>query len=584
MKKQIIKKVLASLLIVVLLFSVAPISGIVELDLFNTAAGAAEILQKGACGEKMNFVLYDDGKLVISGSGEMYAYGSSGPDVPLRDNGYIKSIIIEEGVTSIDDMAFDGCYNLESVKLPNSMEYIAQRAFRGCTKLTDVKLPDNLLLIEFGAFKNCEKLQTITLPDSLVVIEEEAFAYCKALTKIAFPESLLVIGSGAFKCCPRLTRVTFSEGLLSIENGAFMDCPSFEKINLPKSLVQIGNSAFYKSGYYNEPENWENGLLYSGSLLIDVDKQIKECTVKGDTTLMAYSVFSYCEQLETVTIEEGVTEISSSAFYRCKALKNISFPNSLLVIGDGAFEECTALIDIKLPETIAVIGEKAFNHTGYGYRNYTSDSYLYLGNYLLDSDDYPYNDSYEIKEGTTLIADGAFRMCQNLKEVTIPDSVKIIGANAFANCTYLETVNMGNSVKIIGDCAFINCSRLKSIALPSSVTYIGDKAFGYFSGKDDTFDKNEYFDLIKCYKGSLAEKYAEVNEIKCEIIEVVLGDINNDGSINSADALTVLQAVVGSIVLTDNEKESADVDKSGSIDSSDALLILQYSVGQITKF
>lgn len=63
-----------------------------------------------------------------------------------------------------------------------------------------------------------------------------------------------------------------------------------------------------------------------------------------------------------------------------------------------------------------------------------------------------------------------------------------------------------------------------------------------------------------------------------------LGDVNNDGAINSADALLVLQNAVGSKTLTSAQKTAADVTKDGTINSADALKILQYAVGQIKSF
>lgn len=58
-----------------------------------------------------------------------------------------------------------------------------------------------------------------------------------------------------------------------------------------------------------------------------------------------------------------------------------------------------------------------------------------------------------------------------------------------------------------------------------------------------------------------------------------LGDVDNDGKINSSDALLVLQHSVEILTLKDNALLAADVDKDGRILSSDALLILQHSVG-----
>lgn len=59
------------------------------------------------------------------------------------------------------------------------------------------------------------------------------------------------------------------------------------------------------------------------------------------------------------------------------------------------------------------------------------------------------------------------------------------------------------------------------------------------------------------------------------------GDINNDGTVNSSDALIALQYAVGSI--TEIDKSAADMDNDGSINSNDALAILRTSVGSLDK-
>lgn len=66
--------------------------------------------------------------------------------------------------------------------------------------------------------------------------------------------------------------------------------------------------------------------------------------------------------------------------------------------------------------------------------------------------------------------------------------------------------------------------------------------------------------------------------------ELILGDINTDGRINSADALLALQSSTGMITLNDTQKLLADVNKDGRINSTDALLILQYATGKVTSF
>ncbi|MBQ5591378.1 MAG: InlB B-repeat-containing protein [Clostridia bacterium] len=66
--------------------------------------------------------------------------------------------------------------------------------------------------------------------------------------------------------------------------------------------------------------------------------------------------------------------------------------------------------------------------------------------------------------------------------------------------------------------------------------------------------------------------------------DIVLGDINKDGRINSLDALLVLNYAVKNITFNSEELVAADVNKDSQINSLDALMILMYSVGHIESF
>ena len=66
--------------------------------------------------------------------------------------------------------------------------------------------------------------------------------------------------------------------------------------------------------------------------------------------------------------------------------------------------------------------------------------------------------------------------------------------------------------------------------------------------------------------------------------EVVLGDVDDSGSVEAADALLALQAATGKITLNDTETWAANVDGQGNVTANDALLILQYATKKIDTF
>jgi len=63
-----------------------------------------------------------------------------------------------------------------------------------------------------------------------------------------------------------------------------------------------------------------------------------------------------------------------------------------------------------------------------------------------------------------------------------------------------------------------------------------------------------------------------------------LGDVNNDGKIDTTDARLVLQSIVNKYILSDTQKMSADVNGDEKIDTVDARMILQYIVHKLDKF
>ena len=79
----------------------------------------------------------------------------------------------------------------------------------------------------------------------------------------------------------------------------------------------------------------------------------------------------------------------------------------------------------------------------------------------------------------TAIGNYAFRDCEHLKTVTLPNGVTRIGGYAFYDCYDLTSVSIPNSVMRIGGYAFSYCYSLASISIPASVTNIENTLFWY---------------------------------------------------------------------------------------------------------
>lgn len=122
-----------------------------------------------------------------------------------------EKLIIEEGVTSIPDYAFDKSY------FPN---------------LTFVSIPNSVMSIGNGVFGDCQKLTTVSIGNSVTSIGERAFFGCTSLTSISIPNSVTSIGNLAFCKCDNLTSI-LSLPISIIEGGE----SEWNRIRLPKEAI-----------------------------------------------------------------------------------------------------------------------------------------------------------------------------------------------------------------------------------------------------------------------------------------------------------------------------------------------------------
>ena len=168
-------------------------------------------IESKMCGDDVSYSLdASTGLLEISGKGPMTDYyGGELEDSPFSGKSEIKTIVINEGVTSVGNRAFEWCSELTSVTIPNSVTSIGEGAFAGCTGITSITIPNSVTSIGGSAFYYCTGITSITIPNEVTCIDDDLFYCCSGLTSITIPNSVTSIGDYAFLDCNGLSDVYF---------------------------------------------------------------------------------------------------------------------------------------------------------------------------------------------------------------------------------------------------------------------------------------------------------------------------------------------------------------------------------------
>ena len=264
----------------------------------------------GAQGDNLQWSLDDNGKLTISGTGEMEDYGLKSQN-PSPFGSRIKEVEILPGVTSVSDRAFHSCEEIRRVSFPNTLRSIGTYAFCD-NELTEVALPDSLEEIGSTAFWHCLNLKNFSVSKNCKGFSvKDGVLFTKDGTELvqypightrrdyAVPDGVKVLRTGSFYKAKELFSVTLPESLEEIGPIAFEHCFLLRSVQMPKTLKEFG-----------------------------------------------WCAFNACSVLESIEIPEGVKTIYDNTFNGCSLLRTVSFPSTLETIEHDAIYACYLLNDI----------------------------------------------------------------------------------------------------------------------------------------------------------------------------------------------------------------------------------------------
>ena len=450
-------------------------------------------------------------------------------------------------LATIGDGAFLDCTELTWINIPSSVESIGNSVFRGCTKLKGIDigghtniywsagLPGLALLLHdydtntttivaypagattqnvscyvhpnvnvaWGAFWDCDYIISVNL-SFIRSIEQMNFCYCDSLESIDLKDTRY-IANDVLSYCSKLKELRLPN-VSSIGNNSFSHNSSLETIKLEsESLSELNTIA-------NDNESLHS--IYLASNITYISSCFNSCGslsnvhCKAITPPVLTDSFDSVNTLTVYVPAESVRAYKSNNGWKKYTIVGYDFENGVVVPGQPNNEIWYTATTHISPNSSDVFGANIISNewnteTGKGVLQFDGEVTM------IGDDAFKYCDKLTgvtLPESVISIGKHAFYDCDGLTEFTIPDSVTSIGDYAFKYCSSLTAFygkfasadnrcliidgvlrfsapkglteyTIPNNVTSIGDHAFYSCSSLTSITIPNSVTSIGEYAF-----------------------------------------------------------------------------------------------------------
>ena len=402
---------------------------------------------------------------------------------------------------TIGNNAFSGCVMVPEITIPATVTSIGEYAFQNLSLITKVVVPDSVMSIGVGAFKGCNSIEEITLPfvgrtatetEGGFAVFGHIFGYTTNSTSGTVYQGTYYYGYCYYYIPQTIRKVTITVQT-AIPANAFTNCDFIEHITIPKTVTSIGEYAFQNCKALATLNSDETGVFNLPELITNIPKSafescimMESVTIPAMVTSIGNNAFSGCVMVTEITIPETVTSIGEYAFQNLSLITKVVVPDSVMSIGVGAFKGCNSIEEITLPfvgrtATETEGGFAVFGHI-FGYTTNSTSGTVYQTTYYNRY--YYYYIPQTIRKVTitvqTAIPEYAFRNCDFIESITIPETVTSIGNDAFQNCkatvsqTYVPTLSYWNGTDV--------SSSLKGKGTQSSPYQINNAAdFAYFA-------------------------------------------------------------------------------------------------------
>ena len=163
---------------------------------------------------------------------------------------HLDEIVLHEGITRLDEQAFEYVTCHAPLLIPESVKTIGRGCFWNTEGFSRVIFPSHVTEIGEEWFRSVDtdtihiqpqikkicylafagsKIRHFDLPYGIHTIEACAFAFCDSLREIKLPVELTILENRVFWECENLERVTMHNKIMTVK-AAFEDCPALSDL------------------------------------------------------------------------------------------------------------------------------------------------------------------------------------------------------------------------------------------------------------------------------------------------------------------------------------------------------------------
>lgn len=236
----------------------------------------------------------------------------------------------------------------------------------------------NVTKILDNAFKDNKKIETVILPQTINYIGNSAFENCVKLKSITIPKNVNYIGKNAYSNCSNVKSIFYNSAQEDIYiplNGDIFNnigANNDVSVTIGKDVLKVPDFLFASSLTGNQLHI--KSFKFEGTKCTSIgdgvfsNTDITEITFPNTIFNLGKNLFRN-STVQDVTLSSNVKYIEDYMFYNCKNIQHIVIPEGVEILGIRCFAE-SGMISINLPESLTYIGNSAFANSKLQIINY----------------------------------------------------------------------------------------------------------------------------------------------------------------------------------------------------------------------